>query len=93
MFTKATALECAALGNGVRANSIHPGHVATPLTAGAHASKEGQRALLADMPLGHKASPDGIADAIVFLAGDGSRYMTGAKLVVDGGPPHNRRQS
>ena len=85
MFTKATALECAALGNGVRANSIHPGHVATPLTAGAHASEEGQRALLADTPLGRKASPDEIADAIVFLAGDGSRYMTGSELVVDGG--------
>ncbi len=85
MFTKATALECAALGNGVRVNSIHPGHVAKPLTAGAHASEEGQRALLADTPLGRKASPDEIADAIVFLAGDGSRYMTGAELVVDGG--------
>lgn len=85
MFTKATALECAALGNNVRANSIHPGHVATPLTAGAHVSDEDRSALLADTPIGRKATPDEIADAILFLASDGSRYMTGAELVVDGG--------
>lgn len=85
MFTKATALECAALGNNVRANSIHPGHVATPLTAGAHVSDEDRGALLADTPIGRKATPDEIADAILFLASDGSRYMTGAELVVDGG--------
>ncbi len=85
MFTKATALECAALGNNVRANSIHPGHVATPLTAGAHVSEEDRRALLADTPIGRKATPEEIADAILFLASDASRYMTGAELVVDGG--------
>lgn len=85
LFTKAAALECAALGNGVRVNSIHPGHVATPLTKDAHASDEGQRALLADTPIGRKAEPEEIADAILFLASDASRYMTGAELVVDGG--------
>jgi NAD(P)-dependent dehydrogenase (short-subunit alcohol dehydrogenase family) len=85
MFTKATALECAALDNNVRANSIHPGHVATPLTAAAHVSEEDRRALLADTPIGRKANPEEIADAILFLASDASRYMTGAELVVDGG--------
>ncbi|WP_019517681.1 SDR family NAD(P)-dependent oxidoreductase [Sphingomonas sp. Mn802worker] len=85
MFTKAAALECAALGNNVRVNSIHPGHVATPLTAGAHVSEEDRRALLADTPIGRKATPEEIADAILFLASDASRYMTGAELVVDGG--------
>ncbi len=85
MFTKATALECAALGNGVRANSIHPGHIATPLTAGAHADPIIAARLLADVPIGRVGTPDEIADAILFLASDASRYMTGAELVVDGG--------
>lgn len=85
LFTKAAALECAELGNGVRVNSIHPGHVVTPLTAKVHADGAEQAKLMADTPLGRAADPDEIASAILFLAGDGSRYMTGAELVVDGG--------
>ncbi|MCX8477788.1 MAG: SDR family oxidoreductase [Sphingomonas sp.] len=85
MFTKATALECAALGNGVRANSIHPGHIETPLTAGAHADPAIAARLLADTPIGRVGKPEEIADAVLFLASDASRYMTGAELVVDGG--------
>ena len=85
MFTKATALECAALGNGVRANSIHPGHIATPLSAPAYADPEVARHLLADVPMGRIGEADEIADAILFLASDESRYMTGGELVVDGG--------
>lgn len=85
MFTKVTALECAAAGNGVRANSIHPGHVATPLTAPAYADAEVAKSLLADVPLGRIGEADEIADGILFLASDESRYMTGAELVIDGG--------
>ncbi|MEE4453596.1 SDR family NAD(P)-dependent oxidoreductase [Novosphingobium resinovorum] len=85
MFTKATALECAALGNKVRANSIHPGHIDTPLTAGAHADPQVARQLLADVPIGRIGHPNEIADAVVFLASDASRYMTGSELIVDGG--------
>lgn len=85
MFTKATALECAALGNGVRANAIHPGHIATPLSAPAYADAEIAEKLLADVPLGRIGEATEIADAILFLASDESRYMTGAELVVDGG--------
>jgi meso-butanediol dehydrogenase/(S,S)-butanediol dehydrogenase/diacetyl reductase len=85
MFTKATALECAALGNGVRANSLHPGHIATPLTAPAYADPEVAKHLLADVPLGRIGLADEIADAVLFLASDDSRYMTGAELVIDGG--------
>lgn len=85
MFTKATALECAASGNGVRANSIHPGHIATPLTAGAYADPATAAHLLADVPVGRIGTPEEIADAILFLASDASRYMTGAELIIDGG--------
>jgi NAD(P)-dependent dehydrogenase (short-subunit alcohol dehydrogenase family) len=85
LLTKCTALECAGLKNGVRANSIHPGHVETPLTARAYADPELAGEFLAHTPLGRFARPDEIADAILFLASDESAYMTGAELVIDGG--------
>lgn len=85
LFTKALALECAALGNRVRANSIHPGHILTPLTASAHDDPQVHARLVADIPAGRLGTPEEIADAILFLASDRSRYMTGAELVVDGG--------
>lgn len=85
LFTKATALECAELQNGVRANSIHPGHIETPLTAGAYADPVIAARLKADIPMKRQGQADEIADAILFLASEESRYMTGAELVVDGG--------
>lgn len=85
LFTKATAMECAALENGVRANSIHPGHVETPLTAGAYADPVISARLKADIPMKRQGQAEEIADAILFLASEDSRYMTGAELVVDGG--------
>lgn len=85
LFTKAAALECAALGNGVRVNSVHPGHVLTPLTAKVHADPAQHAKLMADTPMGRAATPEEIASTILFLASDASRYMTGSELVVDGG--------
>lgn len=85
LFTKATALECAALGNGVRANSLHPGLIETPLAAAFFADPEKAAHRLAEIPLGRIGQADEIADAILFLASDESRYMTGAELVIDGG--------
>ena len=85
MFTKATALECAALGNGVRANSIHPGLIETPLAAAVFADPEKAAQRLANIPLSRMGRADEIADAILFLAGAESSYMTGTELVIDGG--------
>lgn len=85
MFTKATALECAALGNGVRANSVHPGLIETPLAAAVFADPEMAARRLANIPLGRMGRADEIADAILFLAGKESSYITGAELVIDGG--------
>ena len=85
LFTKAVALECAALGNGVRANSLHPGFIETPLTANAAIAPDALERRMADIPLGRAGTADELAEAILFLASDESRYMSGAELVIDGG--------
>jgi meso-butanediol dehydrogenase/(S,S)-butanediol dehydrogenase/diacetyl reductase len=85
LFTKVTALECAAAKNGVRANSIHPGHVETPLTAATYADPAIAAKFLEHTPLARFAQAREIGDAIVFLASDESSYMTGSELTIDGG--------
>ena len=85
VFTKVTAMECAVLGNGVRANSVHPGHVATPLTAEFHEDPDLSARIVANIPAGRVGLPEDIANAILFLASDESLFVTGTRLVVDGG--------
>lgn len=84
LFTKATAVECGIAGNGVRANSVHPGVIETPLSARAldEATKK-QR--YENIPLHRFGKPEEIAAAIVFLASDESSYMTGSEVTIDGG--------
>jgi NAD(P)-dependent dehydrogenase (short-subunit alcohol dehydrogenase family) len=85
LFTKVTALECGAVKNGVRSNSVHPGHVATPLSRGPLSDPTFAQAIVGSTPMGRVAEPREIADAVVFLASDESSFMTGSELVVDGG--------
>jgi len=85
LLTKSTALECAAARKGVRANSVDPGHVETPLTDGALADPEVRRAMIASIPLGRMAQTKEIADTIVFLASDQASFITGSEIIVDGG--------
>jgi len=81
LFTKVTALECAAARNGVRANSVHPGQVQTPLFGDPAAARE----LLSRIPIGRIGQPGEIAEAVVFLGSDESSFMTGSEVIVDGG--------
>jgi NAD(P)-dependent dehydrogenase (short-subunit alcohol dehydrogenase family) len=85
LFTKALALECAAAGRAIRVNSIHPGHILTPLTQAAHDDPAVHGKLMADIPMQRLGTADEIAEAISFLASDASSYMTGSEIVVDGG--------
>jgi len=85
LLTKTAALECAAAGNGVRANTIYPGNVDTPFFAPVRDDPVLLQAALARIPLGRLGTSEEIAAAILFLASDESSFMTGADLVVDGG--------
>jgi NAD(P)-dependent dehydrogenase (short-subunit alcohol dehydrogenase family) len=85
LFTKATALECAALRNGVRANSVQPGLIETPLSALAMNDPVMLEQRMQAIPLGRFGQPLEIAAAMVFLASDESSYMTGSEVTIDGG--------
>jgi meso-butanediol dehydrogenase / (S,S)-butanediol dehydrogenase / diacetyl reductase len=83
IFSKATAIECAATGRPVRVNSVHPGFVDTPLSqATGDAAREARRK---SVPQGRFAHPEEIAAAILFLASDAASYINGTELLVDGG--------
>jgi NAD(P)-dependent dehydrogenase (short-subunit alcohol dehydrogenase family) len=89
LLTKSVALHCAHRKYGIRCNSVHPTFVETPMFDAALASArdpEAMRgALLADVPLGRAAKPEEVADMLVYLVSDESRFVTGAEFVIDGG--------
>lgn len=72
--------------SGVRVNSVHPGMIETPMLEEINQFGEaGMEAIRAQIPMGTAATPSEVADAVLFLASDDSRYVTGTELVVDGG--------
>ena len=95
LFTKGIAIEFATKKMPIRANSIHPGFVMTPLMqAGFERWVEKGFAsdpqvlvdtMAATTPVGRLGDPAEIAGAAFFLAGEDSSYVTGAEIVVDGG--------
>jgi NAD(P)-dependent dehydrogenase (short-subunit alcohol dehydrogenase family) len=88
LMTKQDAINYAS--DRIRVNSIHPGYIWTPMVEnhfkalGGDIEKARAEAGAAH-PLGHLGEPDDIAWAVVYLAGDESRFVTGSELVVDGG--------
>lgn len=93
MLSKAVAMECAC--DRIRVNTVFPGGVRTPIWQNADwwrgfvdqvgSEAEAWKQLDASAPLGRMAEPEEIAEAILYLASDASRYVTGTELVVDGG--------
>ena len=81
-MTKALALEAAE--HGVTVNAVAPGAIDTPLNIKAY-TPEVRDTYNQRIPLGRIGSEEEIADVVVFLASEASRYMTGHELVVDGG--------
>lgn len=80
-FTKSVAKEYAS--RGILANCVAPGFIETDMTAALPA--EASAALFEQIPLGRFGVPDDVARAVLFLASDWARYITGQVLVVDGG--------
>lgn len=95
LMTKGVAVELARNGSGIRVNSVHPGPVETALgvsalepavAAGRFPDMDAAKAHVASQfPMGRWANTGDVAGAVLFLASDASRFMTGTELVVDGG--------
>ena len=83
IFTKATAIQYAA--EGIRANSIHPGIIETPMTEELLADDEQYRERLGRTPLGRIGRPEDVAYGALYLASEESSFVTGSELVIDGG--------
>jgi NAD(P)-dependent dehydrogenase (short-subunit alcohol dehydrogenase family) len=93
-FTRTIAMQYAAVG--VRANSVHPGVIDTPMQSAT--TDDGYGAVFgnvdaaslrakreATIPLGRYGDPFDVANAAAFLASDEAAYITGVELMVDGG--------
>ena len=80
-LTKALAKE---LGpSGIRVNCVAPGAIETDMTA--FLTPEDRAALADEAPLGRMGTPEEVAEAVRFLAGEEARFITGQVLRVDGG--------
>jgi NAD(P)-dependent dehydrogenase (short-subunit alcohol dehydrogenase family) len=82
-LTHAMALDLAP--HSIRVNAIAPGPTLTGLTRASYADAERRRATIAQIPLGRLGQPQDLVGAILFLASDESRWMTGSTVTVDGG--------
>jgi len=83
-LTKCAALEYAR--SGIRINDVCPGVVDTPLVEGMVAGRPKLAARLDEVePIGRKAHPEEIAEAVVWLCSDAASFVTGCSMSVDGG--------
>ena len=71
---------------GIRANSVHPGVIESPMTIPIMLdTEEGREQAAARHPMGRIGQPEDIGYGVLFLASDESSFMTGSELVIDGG--------
>jgi NAD(P)-dependent dehydrogenase (short-subunit alcohol dehydrogenase family) len=83
LLTKLTAVQYAK--ERIRANSVHPGPVVTPMTEARRADPAVYRRMVSRIPLGRYGEPEDVAYGVLYLASDESSFVTGSELVIDGG--------
>ena len=83
IFTKTTAIQYAP--DGIRANSVHPGPIVTPMTEERRADPGTRELMLSRIPLARYGQPADVAYGVLYLASDESSFVTGSELVIDGG--------
>ncbi len=83
-MTKAIAVHCQMHDYGIRCNSVHPGAIQTPMFEEVKkASKEFLPPEMLKSSPGGRADPSEVANMILFLASDESRFVNGAEMIVD----------
>jgi 3(or 17)beta-hydroxysteroid dehydrogenase len=83
-MTKSIAVMCQEKGYAIRCNSVHPGAIETPMVQEAEGRiGQAQPVAAGVLPSGAKGAPEDVANMVLFLASDESRFVTGAELVVD----------
>jgi NAD(P)-dependent dehydrogenase (short-subunit alcohol dehydrogenase family) len=83
-ITQSVALHCLRKGYKIRCNSIHPGFIDTEMVERAFTS-DVRKQLVDSVPMRAFGRPEDVAQAALYLASEESRYVTGTRLVVDGG--------
>ena len=87
-LSKSVALFCAKKGYDVRCNSIHPAFVNTPILdpiKQAFGAEEAVAKLSRQIPMNKIGDTDDVSYAILYLASEESKFMTGSEIVLDGG--------
>ena len=82
-LTRVAALELA--DRGITVNAVCPGSIDTAITDSADFADTDWDAYLRTIPVGRRGAPVEVAQAVLYLASDESRYVTGTNLVIDGG--------
>lgn len=88
-LTRSVALDCVARGLQIRANTVHPGAIRTPMyeryvNAGGATPQEIETVMASAHPMGRVGTPEEVAKAIIFLSCDDSSFTSGTDLNVDG---------
>ena len=88
-LTRSVALDCAARGLQIRANTVHPGAIRTPMyeryvNAGGATPQEIETVMASAHPMGRVGTPEEVAKAIIFLSCDDSSFTSGTDLNIDG---------
>jgi 3-oxoacyl-[acyl-carrier protein] reductase len=81
-LTRSLAKE--AIPNGIRVNAVSPGRIDTDMMVVGYNPNEAER-LLRDVPIGRMGTPEEVAEVVVFLASDASRYLVGETIEINGG--------